>query len=197
MALALDTAAQNLLFHRAHTARAFTPEPVSDEQIEEIYDLIKLAPTEYNISPLRITLVRSPGAKERLLAHVLPSNRPQTKAAPVTAILSVDLRFHEKLPVLFPVNPNLGELLYGDPAVRERQGGLNAAIQIGYFLLGVRAAGLGAGPMTGFDPDGVDKEFFGDGRQRSLVLVNIGHPADTAHAPRQPRLPARDAVTSL
>ncbi|GAB2916055.1 malonic semialdehyde reductase [Streptomyces mayteni] len=195
--LALHPTAQDLLFHGAHTARAFTDEPVTDEQVAAVYDLIKLAPTAFNSSPLRITLVRSPEAKRRLLRHVASGNQRQTAEAPVTAILSADLRFHEKLPTLAPAKPALKDQFEGDAEGRTASAELNAALQIGYFLLGVRAAGLAAGPMSGFDTAGLDKEFFGDGRQRSLVLVNIGHPAESAFAPRQPRLSADEAVTSL
>ncbi|MFR9724291.1 malonic semialdehyde reductase [Streptomyces sp. MS19] len=197
MALSLDTEAQDLLFHQAHTARAFTGEPVTDEQVRAVYDLIKYAPTAFNISPLRVTVVRSPEGKARLLPHLTEGNRVHTAPAPATAILSADLNFHEKLPTLFPVKPTLARDVYGDPGVREADARLNASLQIGYFVLGVRAAGLAAGPMSGFDRAGVDKEFFPDGRQRSLVLVNIGRPAETAYRPRQPRLDAAEAVSFL
>ncbi|WP_326598791.1 malonic semialdehyde reductase [Streptomyces sp. NBC_01803] len=197
MPLALDAAAQDLLFHQAHTARAFTDEPVTDEQVRAIYDLIKLAPTAHNSSPLRVTLLRSAEAKARLLPLLSEGNRAQTAAAPLTAILSLDLRFHEKLPKLFPVVPDLKDLAYADPEGRERAGLLSTGLQIGYFVLGVRAAGLAAGPMSGFDAGAVDKEFFGDGRQRALVVVNIGRPGDTAYNPRLPRLDFDEAVSVL
>ncbi|MGK5534013.1 malonic semialdehyde reductase [Streptomyces sp. URMC 129] len=197
MSLALDAAAQDLLFRRAHTARSFTDEPVTDEQVRAIYDLIKLAPTAHNSSPLRVTLLRSTEAKERLLPLLSEKNRAQTAAAPLTAILSVDLRFHEKLPKLFPVVPGLKDVAYADPAGRAEAGVLSAGLQIGYFVLGVRAAGLAAGPMTGFDAGAVDKEFFGDGRQKALVVVNIGRPSATAYNPRLPRLDFEEAVTVL
>jgi 3-hydroxypropanoate dehydrogenase len=107
----------------------------------------------------------------------------------------VDLDFHEKLPALFPPVPDLKDHpAYAEPDSRERIGSLNAVLRAGYFLLGVRAAGLAAGPVTGFDAEGLDKEFFGDGRQRSLLVVNIGTPVETAYAPRQPRLPFEEAV---
>lgn len=60
MTLQLDTAAQNLLFLDARTANAFTDEPVTDEQVQAVYDLVKYAPTAYNQQPLRVVLVRSP-----------------------------------------------------------------------------------------------------------------------------------------
>ncbi|RMI43107.1 malonic semialdehyde reductase [Streptomyces triticirhizae] len=197
MSFALDSAALDLLFREARTARVFTDEPVSDETVAAVYDLVKMAPTAFNISPLRITVVRGREAKERLLPLVSEKNRVSIAGAPLTVILSYDLDFHEKLPTLMPAVPTLKDTLYADEEVRERQGLLNAALQIGYFVVGVRAAGLAAGPMSGFDAAAVDKEFFGDGRQRSMVLVNIGHPGENAYRPRAPRLAADEAVTVL
>lgn len=197
MTLALDPTAQDLLFREAHTANTFTGEPVSEEQIQAVYDLIKLAPTAFNQSPLRITLLRSREARERLLPLMSRGNRDKTGSAPLTAILSVDLDFHEKLPRLLPARPTLKDDMYGEAELRERHGSFNATLQAGYFLLGVRAAGLAAGPMSGFDAQGVDKEFFGDGRQKALLVVNIGRPGPDAFLPRKPRLEYAEAVSVL
>ncbi|GAA2453550.1 malonic semialdehyde reductase [Streptomyces macrosporus] len=197
MTLALDNAAQDLLFREAHTAHAFTDEPVSDEQIRAIHDLVKYGPTAFNQSPLRITLVRSPEARERLVRQLSEGNRAKTAAAPLTAVLSVDLDFHERLPELAPHAPNLKDAFFSELSVREAAGSFNAAIQIGYFIVGVRAAGLAAGPMTGFDAEGINKEFFGDGRQKVLAVVNIGKPGPDAYRPRAPRLAYEDVVTTV
>jgi 3-hydroxypropanoate dehydrogenase len=197
MTLALDAAAQDMLFREAHTAHTFTDEPVSDEQLKAVYDLVKYAPTAFNQSPLRVTLLRSAESRERLVPLMTENNRPKTASAPLTAILSTDLDFHQRLPELFPVVPDLKDTVFADPAARESHGSFNAALQAGYFLLGVRAAGLAAGPMSGFDTEGVNKEFFGDGTQKALMVVNMGKPGPGAYRPRLPRLAYEDAVTSL
>lgn len=197
MTLALDPAAQDLLFREAHTANSFTDEPVTEEQIQAVYDLVKLAPTAFNQSPLRVTLVRSPEARERLVQQMAEGNRPKTSTAPLTAILSVDLEFHERLPQLFPHAPQIKDAFFSEPAPREAAGSFNAALQAGYFILGIRAAGLAAGPMTGYDAEGVNKEFFGDGKQKALMVVNIGKPAEDAYTPRSPRLDFNEAVVTV
>ncbi|MDK1476576.1 malonic semialdehyde reductase [Streptomyces sp. 549] len=197
MTFALDSAAQDLLFREAHTANTFSDEPVTEEQIRAVYDLIKLAPTAFNQSPLRVTLVRSEEARERLVRHMAEGNQAKTRTAPITAILSADLHFHERLPELFPVMPGLKDAVFSEEPAREQSASFNAALQAGYFILGIRAAGLAAGPMTGFDFDGVNKEFFGDGRQKTLVVINIGHPGPDAYYPRSPRLPHTEAVTTV
>ncbi|HCA84438.1 MAG TPA: malonic semialdehyde reductase [Streptomyces sp.] len=195
MTMALDAAAQDLLFREARSANAFTDEPVTDEQVQEIYDLVKYAPTAFNQSPLRIVLVRSTEARERLVGHMAEGNRPKTGTAPLVAILATDHEFHEELPQLMPHAPGLKDAFFSERPVREQAGSFNAALQVGYFIIGVRAAGLAAGPMTGFDAAGINKEFFPDGDHAVLAVVNIGRPGENAWAGRSPRL-AYDAVVT-
>ncbi|UGT43623.1 malonic semialdehyde reductase [Nocardia yamanashiensis] len=192
--LALAAAAQDLLFREARTANTFTDEPVSDEQVREIYELVKFAPTSMNQQPLRIVLVRTPEARARLVTHMLDANKPKTANAPLSAILAADLNFHDHLPKVFPHAPDAKDY-FADPEVRAHSARFNALIQVGYFILGIRAAGLAAGPMNGFDAAGVDSEFFPAGDAASLVVVNIGKPGPDAWYPRSPRLAYDEVVT--
>ncbi|MFJ7177242.1 malonic semialdehyde reductase [Streptomyces massasporeus] len=196
MSLVLDPAAQDLLFREARSANTFTDEPVTDEQVQAIYDLVKYGPTAFNQTPLRITLVRSPEARERLVAHMAEGNRPKTASAPLVAILSADNEFHEELPHLFPAAPQIKDIFFTERPVRENAAGLNAALQAAYFIVGIRAAGLAAGPMTGFDFEGVRKEFL-DGDHTPLMVVNIGRPGPDAWHPRSPRLEFDQVVTTV
>ncbi|MEU8621852.1 malonic semialdehyde reductase [Streptomyces sp. NPDC048623] len=196
MSLALDPAAQDLLFREARTANTFTDEPVTDEQVQAIYDLVKFGPTAFNQSPLRITLVRSPEARERLVQHMAEGNAAKTKAAPLVAILSADNEFHEELPALFPHFPQAKDMFFGERPVREQSAQLNAALQAAYFIVGIRAAGLAAGPMTGLDFAGVQKEFLDDDHT-PLMVINIGKPGEDAWFPRSPRLAFDEVITTV
>jgi 3-hydroxypropanoate dehydrogenase len=194
--LALAPEAQDLLFRQARTPNTFTGEPVSDEQVQAIYDLVKYAPTSINSQPLRVLLLRTTPARARLIPLMMQANQVKTESAPLTAILAADTEFHEHLPKLVPYNPGVKDW-FADPGHREHAARFNATIQVGYFLLGIRAAGLGAGPMTGFDAPAVDREFFPDGRHRSLVVVNIGNPGPDAWLERLPRLEHDEVVSVL
>ncbi|WP_046732302.1 malonic semialdehyde reductase [Streptomyces humi] len=196
MSLVLDPAAQDLLFREARTANTFTDEPVTDEQIQAIYDLVKFGPTSMNQSPLRVVLVRSPEARERLVRHMAEGNQKKTATAPLVAILAADNEFHEELPQLFPHFPQAKDAVFGTREVREGSAALNAALQAAYFIIGVRAAGLAAGPMTGVDLAGVQKEFLDDDHT-PLMVVNIGKPGPDAWFPRGPRLAYDDVVTTV
>lgn len=146
MPLVLDPAAQDLLFREARTANTFTDEPVSEEQVQAIYDLVKYGPTAFNQSPLRIVLVRSDDARARLVSHMAEGNQPKTSTAPLVAILAADNEFHEELPALFPHFPQAKDAFFSERPVRESAAALNAALQAAYFIIGVRAAGLAMRP---------------------------------------------------
>ncbi|MGC5022322.1 malonic semialdehyde reductase [Micromonospora sp. DT47] len=192
--ISLSPEAQAQLFTEARTANTFTDEPVGDDQLRAIFDLVKYPPTAMNIQPLRVLFVRPGAGRERLLDHVAEGNQAKTATAPVVAVLAADTDFHEHMDTVFPIRPGMREHLAGDPAGREHLARFNATLQVGYFLLGVRAAGLAAGPMGGFDAAGVDKEFFADTGWKSLLLVNIGRPGPDAWFPRLPRLNYHDVV---
>jgi 3-hydroxypropanoate dehydrogenase len=196
MSLVLDSAAQDLLFREARTANTFTDEPVTEEQVQAIYDLVKYGPTAFNQTPLRITLVRSPEARERLVRHMAEGNQAKTATAPLVAILSADNEFHEELPHLFPAFPQAKDLFFSERPARESAAGMNAALQAAYFIIGVRAAGLAAGPMTGVDLEGVRKEFLDDDHT-PLMVVNIGKPGEDAWFPRSPRLEQEQVITTV
>ncbi|MFD9522604.1 malonic semialdehyde reductase [Streptomyces sp. NPDC059979] len=196
MSLVLDSAAQDLLFREARTANTFTDEPVTEEQVQAIYDLVKYGPTAFNQTPLRITLVRSAEARGRLVKHMAEGNQPKTSTAPLVAILSADNEFHEELPALFPAFPQAKELFYSERPAREQSAVLNASLQAAYFIIGIRAAGLAAGPMTGVDFAGLQKEFLDDDHT-PLIVMNIGKPGEDAWYPRGPRLAFDEVITTV
>ena len=190
----LDDEARAVLFTQARTANTFASTPVSDDELRSIWDLAKWGPTSANTQPLRVLYVRPCEGRDRLVKHMSDGNKAKTESAPAVAVLAVDTRFHEHIPTVFPFRPEMKDALERNEEKRLEGGNLNAALQAGYFILSVRAHGLAAGPMTGFDPAGVDAEFFPDGRWRSIMVVNIGHPGENPWFARLPRLDHEDVI---
>jgi 3-hydroxypropanoate dehydrogenase len=190
----LEPAARELLFTAARTANTFTDEPVSDEQLRAITELAKWPPTMANTNPLRILFVRTAEGKHRLGPLMSDGNRAKTMTAPAVAVLAVDTDFHDKIPELLPFRPELRESFVSDAVNRERLAIFNGALQTGYFILAVRAAGLAAGPMLGFDGPGIDQEFFADRSWKTILVVNIGRPGTDPWFDRLPRLAHEDYV---
>ncbi|MBC7558251.1 MAG: malonic semialdehyde reductase [Dermatophilaceae bacterium] len=195
--LDLSQDAQDLLFRQARTANAFTDAPVTDEQVKAIYDLAKWAPTSMNNQPLRIVLVRSASARARLVQTLGDGNKAKTAAAPLVAILAADHAFHENFPKTFPHFPGARDMFAADDALRTQTADLNGTLQVAYFILAVRAAGLAAGPMTGYDADALNSEFFADGTRKVLAVVNIGKPGLNAWQDRLPRLDFDEVVSTV
>jgi 3-hydroxypropanoate dehydrogenase len=191
----LDEDARRLLFSDARTANTFDPDGVSDETLAGIWELAKWPPTMANTQPLRVIFVRTDEGKKRLVPLMAEGNQAKTAAAPVTAILAADVDFHEFIPHVFPIRPEMKDALEAaGTEVREAQARFNAALQAGYFILAARAEGLAAGPMLGYDAAGIDAEFFAGTAHKTVLVVNLGHPGLDAWFPRQPRLDHDDVV---
>ena len=183
------------IFRDAHTAYRFTPEAVTDEQLAAIYDLARFTPTALNSQPLRVTFVRTPAAKARLLPLLSATNRDKSASAPVVAILAADTDFHENLPRVAPQTQGAKERFAANEAGRTVMAVNNAWLQAGGFILAVRAIGLDAGPMGGIDAAAIDAEFFPNSSLRTFLVVNIGRAADDGQFPRNPRLGFDEAIT--
>jgi len=192
----LDDRSLDTIFRKARTHIEWLDKPVSDELLQQVYDLMKWAPTSANSSPARIVFVRSAAAKERLLQAVSPGNLDKTRAAPVTAIIAYDTEFHEKLPKLFP-HADARSWFAGNQALIDTTAFRNGTLQGAYLILAARALGLDAGPMSGFDNAKVDQAFFPDGKIKSNFLVNLGYGDGKKLFPRSLRLSFAEAAQIL
>ena len=175
------------LFREARTFSHWQARPVSEAVVEAAFALACLGPTSANCQPLRLVLVRSPAAKERLLPCVSSGNFEKVRTAPITAIVAYDRHFFEALPRLYPHTDARGWFT-SNAALAEETGFRNSSLQGAYFILALRAQGLDCGPMSGFDADKVDTAFFPDGRYRTNFLLNIGYGDRDRLRPRLPRL---------
>jgi len=190
----LDDSGRALMFTDARTANSFAPVPVSDAELAEIWELAKWGPTAANVQPVRVVFVRTEEGRERLLRHMNEGNRAKTATAPAVAVLAVDTEFYQHIPEVLPFRPEYRDAFAADPELAERTSRFSAALQAGYVIMAIRAAGLAAGPMAGFDAETLDADFFPDGRFKSILVVNIVHPGQNPWFGRLPRLPHEDVI---
>jgi 3-hydroxypropanoate dehydrogenase len=185
----LDDKSIALLFDDARTYSGWLNTPVSEAMLQKLYDHARWAPTSMNSNPGRFVFVTSAEAKERLKPHLMPLNVDKMMAAPVTAIVARDTRFYEEADTFFPERAPAIKMMAGANETMARDTALrNATLQGGYLILAARALGLDCGGMSGFNADGVNKEFFPDGRWQADFLINIGHGDPASLHPRNPRL---------
>jgi len=186
MAGKINDQARNILFHEARTQNAWQVSAVSIEDLRAIWDLVKMAPTSANCSPARIVFVTTPEAKERLKPALMEGNVAKTMAAPVTAIIGFDLDFYEHLPKLFPHTDARAWFVGNEPLIEETAF-RNGTLQGAYFIMAARSLGFDCGPMSGFDNNQVDQEFFAGTNVKSNFLCSIGLGDPAGLFPRSPR----------
>ncbi|MEQ9643666.1 MAG: malonic semialdehyde reductase [Alphaproteobacteria bacterium] len=187
----------DLIFRAARSHNVWTDKPVSDVTMTALYDLLRMGPTSANTSPARFLFLRSEAAKQRLAPHLSEGNRAKSMTAPLIAIIGYDLHFFEKLPELFPHNPDAQNWFTSNATLAETTAFRNGSLQGAYLIIAARALGLDCGPMSGFDNAGVDKEFFPDGRVKSNFICNLGYGDHGQLMPRNPRLAFDDACEVL
>ena len=193
LAITTDDAAR--LFTQARTTMLWQDNPVPPELIEQAWDLAKFGPTAMNCQPLRMAVVESVDAKQRLIPHMGGGNQAKVDAAPVSLVLAADSNFHERMGEFFPQYAGVRDNLEADPAGRTAMAATNATLQAAYLILALRAVGLAAGPMNGMDGDAVTQEFFAGTACQAFLVVNIGFAQGAGtQMPRNPRISFEDAA---
>jgi len=192
----ISEASLDQVFRKARTYSAWLREPVPPELLGQVYELARLGPTSANGSPARFVFVTTPEAKARLLPALAPGNVEKTMSAPVTVIIAWDTEFFEKFPKLFP-QADARSWFAGNQALIDETAFRNSSLQGAYFILAARALGLDCGPMSGFDANQVNAEFFPDGKWRVNFVCNLGYADRSKLLPRNPRLEFEEACVVL
>lgn len=191
---ALDSHALDQLFREARTAYAWKGEPVADETLRALYDLVKMGPTSANASPARFVFVRSAEGKAKLKEALSAGNMEKTMLAPVTVIVAHDPKFYDQLPRLFP-HADAKAWFAGNWSLADATAFRNGSLQGAYLIMAARALGLDAGPMSGFDSAKVDELFFAESGFKTNFLVNLGHGEWPDSYARSPRLSFDEAAS--
>lgn len=175
------------IFIEARSQNGFTNEPVADDALRSLYELMKWGPTSANCQPARIVFVRTEEAKDRLVECVSPANQAKVRSAPVTAIVGMDMEFYEHLPRLVP-HTDARSWFFGNGPMIEATAFRNASMQGAYLIIAARALGLDCGPMSGFDADKIDAAFWAGTRVRTNLICTLGQGDPSKVHPRLPRL---------
>lgn len=186
MTAPLDDDALNQLFRDARTYNGYLDKPVTDAQLNEIWEVMKFGPTSANCLPARLVWCSSDEAKAKLAALVAPTNADKIRNAPVSVIIGMDMEFYEQLPELFP-HADARSWFVGNDALISKTAFRNSSLQGAYFIMAARALGLDTGPMSGFNNAEVDEAFFAGTAIKSNFISTLGYGDPSTIFPRSPR----------
>ena len=199
--LTLPEEAQRRLFLDARSATRFLARSVPVELIKEVYEWVRWGPTGYNTSPLRIAVAASEAARARVISHSNDNNRPKMERAPLLLVAAMDEAYHQLSWVTAPHHAGYQEEMQGRVEHRKASAYGNGLMQLGYFIVGLRAAGLAARPMGGYDHAALDADVLAGHAWRSEVVLGVGYPVasgeDDGAGPRRPRLTFEQAAIVL
>ncbi|WP_336249314.1 malonic semialdehyde reductase [Stomatohabitans albus] len=194
MSFVIDQKAMDAMFLEAHSANAYTDYQVTDQELAEVWDLIKWGPTAMNNQPMRMFTVRPGEAQDALVEAAMDTNKAKVKSANLNLILAADLDFHTYLPSQHPHGEGFAPVLEANAPMRQDWAISNAWLQAGYLVAGLRAHGLAVGPMLGFDFDKIKATLMPSERYLPFMVTGVGHPDVEAYYPRGPRLDASSVI---
>ena len=183
----LSEGALDLIIREARSHNGWLDKTVSDDVLTQLYDIVKMGSTSMNTCPARFIFVRTEAGRERLKKCLAPLNINKVLSAPVTVIIGHDMDFYHHMPKLFAHNPGAQKLFENNEKMVASTAFRNGTLQGGYLMIAARAMGLDIGPMSGFNNQPCDEEFFAGTNIKSNFLCSLGYGDTTKIFKRLPR----------
>lgn len=160
---------------KRYSVRAYKPDPISDETLKQILEVVNSAPSAGNLQAYEVVVVRDPERKQQL-----------AKAA-------WGQQFIAQAPVVlvFVANPERNRSRYGKRG-EELYSLQDATIACTFAHLAAVALGLGSCWIGAFDDNAVRQVIGAPPTMRPVAILPIGFPKDTPE-PRE-RRPLGDLV---
>ena len=189
----------SLLKQRISANQFDATKTLSEDEIKDLVFYATQAPSSFNIQHGRFIAVTEPAAKERLKAVAF--NQQKVVDAAVTFIVLGDLEGHLKLPDILDRSVKEGiiaqdmadtwvgmaDQTYTNVQMARDEAIRSASLAAMTLMIAAEAKGLVSGPMIGFDPVGVKREFNILERYVPVMLLTVGYAA-SGNWPRKPRL---------
>jgi nitroreductase len=164
--------------------RRFRQEPIDRDDLDLIFESVRLAPSAFNVQPWRFVVVTDPALKAELSAAA--NGQQQIASAPAVIVLYTDMAavlegledvMHPGVPTEKRASSVAGfrkNWASKSDDDREQWGASQGYIALGYLLLAASSYGYATSPMLGFDPEKVKAALGLPAHVRIPALVAIG-----------------------
>ncbi|MBI4181248.1 MAG: nitroreductase family protein [Chloroflexi bacterium] len=146
------------LVQKRYSVRAYKPDAVADDKLEQVLETVRLAPTASNRQPFRLIVVHTAGREEELRRIY---NRDWFVQAPLVICAC-------KLPAQGGVGPQNGKN-YSE---------VDVAIAIDHLILAATDLGLGTCWIGAFDPAAARQVLGLPDDVEPIVFTPLGYPND-------------------
>jgi len=175
---------------RRRATKAFDPEQrIGEAEITQLFSLVKLAPTAFNIQNWRFVLLQDPELRRQVRAAAF--GQPQVTDASLLVVLTADLKAWEKeprrywrdaaQPVQDAILPMLDGYYRGREQVQRDEAMRSCGIAAQTLMLAAQELGYDSCPMDGFDFDAVGKLINLPADHVVAMFVAIGKATQPAH----------------
>ncbi|MBU8879997.1 nitroreductase family protein [Bacillus sp. FJAT-29790] len=199
---------KRLVTERRSASNFMENHPITPMELDEIFELVKMAPSAFNLQHTNYVAVIDPQIKESVKKAAYGQHKVGTSSAVIIVLgdkkaYKETERIYEGLLMLGILNKqeydhavqdtvsmyeSRGELFQRDEAIR------NASLSAMMFMLAAKSKGWDTCPMIGFDPEQMKGVLNISDQYEPVMMITIGKEKVQSRKPRGYRKPIAEFV---
>ncbi|QPA31123.1 nitroreductase family protein [Thermaerobacillus caldiproteolyticus] len=202
---------EQLVKERRSASNFLENHPISTKELDEIFELVKLAPSAFNLQHTNYLVVLNPELKEEVKKAAYGQHKVSTASAVIVVLgdkkaYREAARIYEGLLLLGVLNKqefdqmvqdtvsfyeSRGEAFQRDESIR------NASLSAMLFMMAAKSKGWDTCPMIGFDPEHLKQVLNISDQYEPVLMITLGKEKVQSRKPRGYRKPVAEFVTYL
>ncbi|MCM3225816.1 nitroreductase family protein [Terribacillus saccharophilus] len=198
------------LVNERRSASNFLPDnPITKKELDEIFNLVKLGPSAFNLQHTNYVVVSDPEKKQKLKVAANGQYKVESSSA-VILVLGDKEAFQQAadiykgLNLLGIINKQEYDLMVNDTVSFYEERGQefhrdeairNASLSAMLFMLAAKEKGWDTCPMIGFDADKVKEVLDVPAQYEAVLMITIGKEKTASRKPRGYRRPISEFVS--
>ncbi|WP_058300715.1 nitroreductase family protein [Gorillibacterium timonense] len=192
------------------SAMKFQPEVrISNEELDELFNLVKFAPSAFNLQHTRYLVVTDPELKEKVYEAANQQYKVKTASAVIVVLGDLDAykqvgEINQGLLQLGVINKQeydmtvesvLGFYEEGGDTFKREEAIRNSSLSAMLFMLVAKDKGWDTCPMIGFNPESLKEALQLPDRLVPTMLITLGKEDTSRQRPRGYRKPVAEFVS--